>query len=450
MSFLHTVAAFLLAILLLVSLHELGHLLVARLFNIKVIRFSVGFGKPFFSTRWRNIEWCLAPIPLGGYVKMADTREQDVPTADLPFAFDKQHPAKRMAVVVAGPLTNLLLAVVLYAFSFQVFGVEQMRPMVGTVAKESVAARAGFQAGDTLVSVNGVAVQDWGAAQAALVLDLEAGPVRVEVRDAQGVLQQRTIAEVSGEEARAAAQRGGYIGLSPNRSTTVLGAVSPDSPAHRAGLQTGDKLVSLNAVAVQNWADVAEVVRAHPQDRLQVAYERNGVAMQTFLRPDGREGRDGVIYGFAGFAGSLDEAWAAQVNYRTHPDFGQSLTLALQRVRDYTVLTFKLFGRLLTGQASMQHLSGPLTIADYAGKTAAVGLSAYVEFLAVISISLGILNLLPIPVLDGGHLMYYAAEWIRGKPIGERIQLFGIKLGLSLMLMLMIIAFFNDINRLLG
>ena len=358
MSLLHTLGAFLVAIVILVSLHELGHLLVARWCGIKVLRFSVGFGKPLLRKRWHNIEWCLAPIPLGGYVKMVDTREGNVAEADLPYAFDKQHPAKRIAVVAAGPLTNLALAVALYAVTFHSFGVKEIRPVVGTVERGSLAAQAGFQSGDTITAVNGQPTPEW--------------------------------------------------------------------------------------------QDITAAVRAHPQDRLSLDYRRNSQAAQTFLRPDSREAPDGSRYGFAGFNGGTDATWLTANTYQYTPSFGEAVQLGAQRVYSYGVLTMKLFARLFTGQASLSHISGPITIADYAGKTANAGLPAYLEFLAVISVSLGILNLLPIPVLDGGHLMYYAAEWIRGKPVSERMQMLGIRIGLSLMLMLMLVAFFNDISRLFG
>lgn len=450
MSLLHTVGSFLLAIVILVSLHELGHLLVARWCGIKVLRFSVGFGKPFLKKRWRGIEWCLAPIPLGGYVKMVDTREGNVAEADLPYAFDKQHPAKRIAVVAAGPLTNLALAVLLYTLTFSTFGVKEIRPVVGMVERGSIAEQAGFQSGDTIRSVNGKAVTTWGDAQAEIIINLEAGRVQVAVSDAAGRAAERSIDAADTPQAAQAAKRGGYFGLMPFKVDNTLETVAPDSPAARAGLQKGDTIVAVNGEPTATWQDVTAIVRAHPQDRLSVDYVRNGQPRQTFLRPDAKPDRNGKTHGFAGFSGRSNRAWAEQNTYHYRPSVGQAFLLGTERLYSYTVLTGKLFARLLTGQASISHISGPLTIADYAGKTADAGLPAYLEFLAVISISLGILNLLPIPVLDGGHLMYYAAEWIRGKPVSERMQMLGIRIGLSLMLMLMLVAFFNDITRLFG
>ncbi len=450
MSLLHTLGAFLVAIVILVSLHELGHLLVARWCGIKVLRFSVGFGKPLLRKRWHNIEWCLAPIPLGGYVKMVDTREGNVAEADLPYAFDKQHPAKRIAVVAAGPLTNLALAVALYAVTFHSFGVKEIRPVVGTVERGSLAAQAGFQSGDTITAVNGQAIATWGDAQAEIAINLDAGKIQVAVTQADGQTAERTINAADTPESALAAKRGGYFGLSPHKLTTTLSDIAPNSPAERAGLQKGDTITAVNGQPTPEWQDITAAVRAHPQDRLSLDYRRNSQAAQTFLRPDSREAPDGSRYGFAGFNGGTDATWLTANTYQYTPSFGEAVQLGAQRVYSYGVLTMKLFARLFTGQASLSHISGPITIADYAGKTANAGLPAYLEFLAVISVSLGILNLLPIPVLDGGHLMYYAAEWIRGKPVSERMQMLGIRIGLSLMLMLMLVAFFNDISRLFG
>ncbi|OAM26125.1 RIP metalloprotease RseP [Eikenella longinqua] len=450
MSLLYTVGAFIVAIMILVSLHELGHLLVARWCGIKVLRFSVGFGTPFFNKRWRNIEWCLAPIPLGGYVKMVDTREGDVPEADLPYAFDKQHPFKRILVVAAGPLTNLALAVLLYTFSFGHFGAQEVRPMVGMVAPESLAEKSGFAPGDTIQAVNGKAVATWGDAQSEIILNLDASKVQVAVRQANGQETVRTIDAAGTPEAKEVARRGGYFGLTALRKTTILATIQPGSPAERAGLRKGDRVVAIDGQIVHTWPELTTAIRRHPQDKLTVDILRGGKPFQVALRPDSREDRNGERYGFAGFDSETDRRWMSLATYRYHPSWPRAAEMGIERVGTYTALTGRLFARLLTGQASVSHISGPLTIADYAGKTAASGIQDYLEFLAVVSISLGILNLLPIPILDGVHLMYYAAEWIRGKPVSAKAQMWGLRFGLSLMLMLMLVAFFNDITRLLG
>ena len=261
MSLLQTILAFLFAILLLVSVHELGHLLVARWCGIKVLRFSVGFGSPFYTKKWRNIEWCLAPIPLGGYVKMADTRESEVAPEDLPYAFDKQHPLKRIAVVVAGPLTNLILAVVLYALAFDMGGVTEIRPYVGTVHSPSIAASAGFQAGDQIISVNGKPVQNMADAQTEMVLNLEAGSVRVYVKNAQGQAVERIIDAAGTPEAELVAKRQASLGISAYQLINQIGMVQPHSAAAKAGLKVGDQIIAVNGIATPKWEDWSKVVR---------------------------------------------------------------------------------------------------------------------------------------------------------------------------------------------
>ena len=393
MSLLQTILAFLFAILLLVSVHELGHLLVARWCGIKVLRFSVGFGSPFYTKKWRNIEWCLAPIPLGGYVKMADTRESEVAPEDLPYAFDKQHPLKRIAVVVAGPLTNLILAVVLYALAFDMGGVTEIRPYVGTVHSPSIAASAGFQAGDQIVS----------------------------------------------------------LGISAYQLINQIGMVQPHSAAAKAGLKVGDQIIAVNGIATPKWEDWSKVVRENAGRNLKIAYVRQNHTFQTTLLPESVElPNRGQIIGRAGVAAAIDKAWEDKV--RHHYDVGmvESLKLGCERTVKYSTMTLQFFGKLVLGQASLSHISGPLTIADVAGQTVQIGWQPYVEFLALVSISLGVMNLLPIPVLDGGHLVYYTVEFLCGRPLSKRIQELGLRFGLAIMLMMMMLAFFNDITRLFG
>lgn len=444
-----TLLAFIFAILILVSLHEFGHYIVARLCGVKVLRFSVGFGKPFFTRKRGDTEWCLAPIPLGGYVKMVDTREGEVAQADLPYAFDKQHPAKRIAIVAAGPLTNLALAVLLYGLSFS-FGVTEIRPYVGTVEPDTIAARAGFQSGDRIQSVNSTPVEDWGSAQTEIALNLEAGKVAVAVQTASGVQTVRTIDAAGTEEAGKIAKNQGYIGLMPFKISTVIGGVEKGSPADKAGLKTGDKLTAADGKPITSWQEWANLTRQSPGRKIALTYERDGQARTADIRPDTVERSDKTLIGRVGLLPQSDKAWDRQIRRNYRPSVVRAFGMGWEKTVSYSWTTVKFFGKLISGNASAGHISGPLTIADIAGQSAELGLQSYLEFLALVSISLGVLNLLPVPVLDGGHLVFYTAEWIRGKPLGERIQNIGLRFGLALMMLMMAIAFFNDITRLLG
>ena len=444
-----TLLAFIFAILILVSLHEFGHYIVARLCGVKVVRFSVGFGKPFFSRKRGDTEWCLAPIPLGGYVKMVDTREGEVAQADLPYAFDKQHPAKRIAIVAAGPLTNLALAVLLYGLSFS-FGVTEIRPYVGTVEPDTIAARAGFQSGDRIQSVNSIPVEDWGSAQTEIALNLEAGKVAVAVQTASGAPAVRTIDAAGTEEAGKIAKNQGYIGLMPFKISTVIGGVEKGSPADKAGLKTGDKLTAADGKPITSWQEWANLTRQSPGRKIALTYERDGQERTADIRPDTVERSDKTLIGRVGLLPQSDKAWDRQIRRNYRPSVVRAFGMGWEKTVSYSWTTVKFFGKLISGNASASHISGPLTIADIAGQSAELGLQSYLEFLALVSISLGVLNLLPVPVLDGGHLVFYTAEWIRGKPLGERIQNIGLRFGLALMMLMMAIAFFNDITRLLG
>ena len=442
-------AAFVVAILLLVSLHEFGHYIVARWCGVKVLRFSVGFGKPFWKKQRGDTEWCLAPIPLGGYVKMVDTREGEVAEADLSYAFDKQPPLKRIAIVVAGPLVNLLLAVLLYVASFNLYGVTEVKPWVGTVESGSIAAKSGFQVGDQITSINGKAVHDWMDAQTELVIALQAGNVTVGVKDAQGVVHSR-IMDVAGNPASVdAATQGQGVGIWPIKVKSEISQVLPNSAAERAGLKAGDKVLAVNGQKLLGWKDWVEVIKASPGKDLSLDVQRQGQVLKLMLRPDSEDlGQE--LVGKAGVAATIDTAWEAQVKTQREVGVAESVTLAAQKTWNLSALTLKFLGKLIMGEASIKGISGPVSIGEMAGKSAMMGLETYIQFLAVISISLGVMNLLPIPVLDGGHLLYYIIEWVRGKPLSEHVQTVGLKIGLCIMGLFMLVAFFNDFTRIFG
>ena len=442
-------AAFVVAILLLVSLHEFGHYIVARWCGVKVLRFSVGFGKPFWKKQRGDTEWCLAPIPLGGYVKMVDTREGEVAEADLPYAFDKQPPLKRIAIVVAGPLVNLILAVLLYVASFNLYGVTEVKPWVGTVESDSLAAKSGFQVGDRITSINGKAVHDWMDAQTELVIALQAGNVTVGVQDAQGVATARIMDVEANPASVDAATQGQGVGIWPIKVKSEISQVLPNSAAERAGLKAGDKVVAVNGQKLLGWKDWVDVIKASPGKDLSLDVQRQGQMQKLMLRPDSEDlGKE--LVGKAGVAATIDTNWEAQVKTQREVGIGESVVLAAQKTWNLSALTLKFLGKLIMGEASIKGISGPVSIGEMAGKSAMMGLETYIQFLAVISISLGVMNLLPIPVLDGGHLLYYIIEWVRGKPLSEHVQTVGLKIGLCIMGLFMLVAFFNDFTRIFG
>ena len=442
-------AAFVVAILLLVSLHEFGHYIVARWCGVKVLRFSVGFGKPFWKKQRGDTEWCLAPIPLGGYVKMVDTREGEVAEADLPYAFDKQPPLKRIAIVVAGPLVNLILAVLLYVASFNLYGVTEVKPWVGTVESDSLAAKSGFQVGDRITSINGKAVHDWMDAQTELVIALQAGNVTVGVQDAQGVATARIMDVEANPASVDAATQGQGVGIWPIKVKSEISQVLPNSAAERAGLKAGDKVIAVNGQKLLGWKDWVDVIKASPGKDLSLDVQRQGQMLSLMLRPDS-EDKGQQLEGKAGVAASIDNDWEAQVKTQREVGIGESVVLAAQKTWNLSALTLKFLGKLIMGEASIKGISGPVSIGEMAGKSAMMGLETYIQFLAVISISLGVMNLLPIPVLDGGHLLYYIIEWVRGKPLSEHVQTVGLKIGLCIMGLFMLVAFFNDFTRIFG
>lgn len=435
--------------LILVSLHEFGHYCVARLCGVKVLRFSIGFGKPFFTKKRGDTEWCLAPIPLGGYVKMVDTRDpnQTVKHQDLAYAFDQQHPAKKIAIVIAGPLTNLILAVILYAASFSM-GITELKPYIGTVAPHSIAAQAGFQAGDKIQTINQQTIHNWTDIQTTIFTNIESQPLNITVQTQQGQTAQRFINIAHTPQAEQWIEQGS-IGISPFKITTTLAHVQANSAADRAGLQAGDTLISADGKTLTHWHEWTQLIRQSAGKKLAIVYQRNQQQYRTQLRPHSQDSEYGLI-GVAGFAPKSDKTWDNAIRLHYQPSINEAMQTAWQHTGKHITIMLDFLKKLIIGDVSTKHISGPISIADAAGKSAQMGIQSYLSFLAMISVSLGVMNLLPIPVLDGGHLVYYAIEWIRGKPLSKNIQHLGLKIGLAMMALLMFLAFFNDITRLIG
>ncbi|MBR6026335.1 MAG: RIP metalloprotease RseP [Neisseriaceae bacterium] len=447
-----TLIAFVIAILILVSVHEYGHFLVARACGIKVLRFSIGFGKPFISKKIGNTEWCLAPIPLGGYVKMVDTREGEVSEEDLPYAFDKQPAWKRIAVVVAGPITNLILAIIFFAIvAFQ--GIVEVRPVVGMVVPDTIAARAGIQDGVEVVSIDEYPVDDFSDMYMQLNMSLsEPEGVTIFAKDKDGQNLKFFINTQQEKKAIKSLILGKEsFGIYPDRLTNTVKGIKVNSPAYVAGLRDGDTIVAVEDEELSSPWDITDRIRKSPGRSLNVTYIRNGETHQATVLPESvEEHPDKPLVGKIGTWWAADEEWGNSIRKTHQPTIFESFQIGVKQTVDYSWLTVKFFGKMLVGKASLSHISGPVTIADMAGKTAAAGLKQYIHFLALVSLSLGVLNLFPIPMLDGGHLMFYLIELIRGKPLSDKTQEVGMRIGLTLMLILMLIAFSNDFARLLG
>jgi regulator of sigma E protease len=439
---------FIIAIAVLIVIHELGHYLVARWCNVKVLRFSLGFGKPLWMRRFGKdrTEWVVAAVPLGGYVKMVDEREGDVAPEDLPRAFNRQSLGKRFGIVAAGPIANLLLAIVLFWGMF-VLGVPDLKPVLGTPVAGSVAEKAGQRSGDIVIAVNGIPVETWQDVRwHVLEHALDREEINLEVRDAEGVQRWRNVPPVAGIGDEPETDIFVRLGLNSFDVPPLLGEIVANSPAAKAGILPGDLVRTVSGEPVHLFSDFIRRISASLGKPLTLGIERQGRMIDIVVTPEAAgSDRPGAGRIGAGVDQRVIKDHQIEVRYGVVESMGR----AAQRTWDMSVFILDSMWKMVTMELSLRNISGPVTIADYAGKTAEMGLVPFISFLAMISISLAILNLMPIPLLDGGHLMYYTIEFFKGSPVSERLMDFGQRAGLAMLLALMVCAFYNDINRLL-
>ncbi len=448
-----TLLIFVVTISVLVVVHEMGHYLVARLCGVKVLRFSVGFGKVLYGKRFMGgeTEWVVSAIPLGGYIKMLDEREGEVATHELHLAFNRKPVLQRMAIVVAGPAANLLLAILLFWALFA-YGVPGLKPVLGEVLPKTPAAVAHFKAEETIVSIDKQVIQTWEQMSWTL-LDLALGgatEAHIETRTTQGEWAQRVLNLQTLSPNDLDQDFLQLLGLQPHQPTMypVIGKVMEGGVAQQAGLLSDDLILRVDDQIVETWKDWVEIVRSHPGQLLRLEVERRGVLLAISITPAAiREA--GEVVGKIGAAPYIDQheldALLTQVRY----DLPIALEYAIQKTWKTARVSLKMIGKMLRGDMSLKKLSGPIAIADYAGQSAQMGVITYLGFLALISISLGVLNLLPIPLLDGGHLLYYTVELIKGSPLSEQAWRVGQGVGIALLVTVMGIALVNDIGRLL-
>ena len=446
----HTLFFFLLALAILVAFHEFGHYWVARRLGVKVLRFSLGFGQIL----WRyqkspdTTEFTLSAIPLGGYVKMLDEREGPVAAADLPYAFNRQVLWIRSSVVAAGPLANFGLAIVLY-WLVLVAGEMGVRPVLGPVEPASLAAQAGFVEGDEIIAVKQRATPTWQQVWSSLQeLSVDSGTIQIEVANDSGDKTERRLfiaPDLAGHPDRL----GKALGFRPWEPTLapVLDKVLPDGAAAQAGLQHADRILKADGQPVESWRQWVDYVQQRSDKPIALAIERDSVSLPLTVQPkavdDGKGGKMGKIGATVLIPAEVIEQM--QVEYRLGPI--DALVEATRLTAGYSWLTLKMIGRMFVGEAALENLSGPISIAQYAGQSASMGWIHFVKFLAVVSVSLGVLNLLPIPVLDGGHLAFFLLEGMKGSPLSEQAMGYAQRVGMAFLLFLMGLAMVLDLQR---
>jgi regulator of sigma E protease len=449
-SFLTNLVAFIALISILVAVHEYGHYIVGRWSGMKVLRFSIGFGKPIWMHRSGpdQTEYCVSAIPLGGYVKFLDSRESVVDEADVGRAFDQRPVPARIAVLLAGPAFNFLFAILAY-WVLMAGGVMIVTPAVGVVEADSYADRAGLEFGDKILKVGDVAVNQWEATLVAMLGEMVVdGRVPLTLESSDG-LQRIATLEVGGDKTRLTEPGVLFDGLGfvPWQPPAVIAELPDDGAAVNSGLAIGDRITSIAGVTITNFDDLRIAVQPRAGQEVTIEYVRNGRAESLDLRL-GERVVDGEVTGYLGVSWTTDaaEAYYQRIVYSPL----ESLYAAAQRTWMSTVFTVEMLGRMVTGDVSIKNISGPINIAQIAGESAERGWRYFVGILAVISISLGVLNLLPVPVLDGGQIVFQVAEALKGSPLTERTQIIGQQVGILALLLLMSFAFYNDIARLFG
>lgn len=456
MSFiLSSIVAFLIALGILVTVHEFGHFWVARKLGVKVLRFSVGFGKPLlrFQRAPESTEYVLAAIPLGGYVKMLDEREGEVPAEEKHLAFNTQSVWTRIAIVCAGPFANVVLAVLFYTIVFST-GIPDRKPIIGDVEPNSIAAAAGFENQDEIVAIAKQPISTWQQVRLAFLDQLLAEEeFSVTVRTSMGSDQQRYLNLTGHQLLKQEGDILQNIGLNEWWPTLepIIDELTPGQAAERAGLHTGDRVLQVNDISVSSWSEWAKLVRQYPEQAIVVLVDRDGERLEIEVIPASYD-HGGKIIGRVGATPLVTDNFKKQVDdlrvlvkYPLHSAFVKAFVKSWQM----SVRMFKMIGELITGGASLKNVSGPITIADYAGKSARISISYYIDLIAFISISLAVLNILPIPLLDGGHLLNYIIELIKGSPVSEQVEALGQRIGIVLLACLMSLALYNDITRLL-
>ncbi len=445
-----SVLAFIVAISVLVAVHEYGHYIVGRWTGMKVLRYSIGFGTPI----WKRIgagedrtEYCISAIPLGGYVRFLDSREGPVDPRDAGRAFDQRPIPARIAVLLAGPAFNLLFAVAAYWALF-VYGIPTVKPAIGDVEPDSYAASAGLVPGDRIVAVGDVRTPDWESALVAM-LDQMTDDGRVPLRLAAPGGGERVAVIDVGEERARLTEPGllfDGLGFMPWQPPVTIAAVTEGGRAAAAGLEAGDRLLAIDGEPIRRTSDVAAAVAPRPEESMRIEFERHG-RIRTLDVVTAADETDGAVRGLLGVTVSAD--WGDLAYLRKY-GIVESVGRATERMWASTLFTVRMLGRMVTGDVSIKNISGPINIAQFAGASAQAGISNFLGFLAIVSISLGVLNLLPVPILDGGQIVYQLVEWIKGSPLSERAQVLGQQVGIFALLLLMSFAFYNDIARILG